>query len=207
MAEPKLCEQYIGTLNRECGAEGARHYVSGMCCPDHTPARLAGRPENKPDPARSMTGLRLAAGVTTPLVTPDAPTVVDVRAIASGKRRSNPQDYRAAQAAAAQTANRTWAKPDLRSVPAETTPSAAAAAVWDPERLTRQARKVYDAMVDGHWHTLRELSDLSGAPEASVSARLRDLRGDEHRLPLEAEKIPGSNAWRYRLHVPSSKAG
>lgn len=31
-------------------------------------------------------------------------------------------------------------------------------------------------MRDGRWRTLREIAALTGAPEASVSARLRDAR-------------------------------
>lgn len=49
-------------------------------------------------------------------------------------------------------------------------------AQFDFDRLNRQQRLVYDAMADGHWRTLRRISDLTGCPEASVSARLRDLR-------------------------------
>jgi len=83
-----------------CGAPSPAGYITGLRCPDHTPARLAGRPETVPDPARTLTGLRKAAGVdpTAPM-TPAGETVVDARAKASGKRRSSPQDYRAARAA------------------------------------------------------------------------------------------------------------
>jgi len=46
----------------------------------------------------------------------------------------------------------------------------------DTERLSAQWRSVYDALADGDWHTLADLSHKAGAPEASVSARIRDLR-------------------------------
>lgn len=46
----------------------------------------------------------------------------------------------------------------------------------DGERLERQADRVRELMVDGQWRTLAEISAATGAPEASVSARLRDLR-------------------------------
>lgn len=46
----------------------------------------------------------------------------------------------------------------------------------DGKRLGEQCRKVFDAMKDSRWHTLAEISELTGAPEASASARLRDLR-------------------------------
>lgn len=46
----------------------------------------------------------------------------------------------------------------------------------DTSRLNRQALAVWRVMRDGQWHTLAELSGATGYPEASVSARLRDLR-------------------------------
>jgi hypothetical protein len=47
---------------------------------------------------------------------------------------------------------------------------------FDLDRLNKQCREVYDRMCDGMWHTLRDIADHTGNPEASVSARLRDLR-------------------------------
>lgn len=55
-------------------------------------------------------------------------------------------------------------------------------ATYDPEldreRLSAQARKVWDVMVEASaWWTLAELQDATGIrSEASISARLRDLR-------------------------------
>jgi hypothetical protein len=46
----------------------------------------------------------------------------------------------------------------------------------DGSRLKQQLAKVKHVMADGEWRTLRQLSQLVNAPEASVSARLRDLR-------------------------------
>jgi len=46
----------------------------------------------------------------------------------------------------------------------------------DKSRLNAQTRRVYSAMADGCWRTLAEISTETGDPEASVSARLRDLR-------------------------------
>ena len=49
----------------------------------------------------------------------------------------------------------------------------------DGARLKSQLVAVYRLMFDGQWRTLREIADaLGGQPEASVSARLRDLRKD-----------------------------
>ena len=46
----------------------------------------------------------------------------------------------------------------------------------DAERLTVQLGRVRTLMQDGAWRTLAEISRLVESPEASVSARLRDLR-------------------------------
>lgn len=46
----------------------------------------------------------------------------------------------------------------------------------DGARLGDQARRVFEAMRDGEWRTLREISAATGDPEASVSARLRGFR-------------------------------
>ena len=46
----------------------------------------------------------------------------------------------------------------------------------DFSRLARQAARVFDLMHDGGWRTLAEISEATGSPEASVSARLRDFR-------------------------------
>ncbi len=46
----------------------------------------------------------------------------------------------------------------------------------DDERLTGQIGRVYDAMLDGQWHQLRNIANVTGDPESSVSAQLRHLR-------------------------------
>lgn len=46
----------------------------------------------------------------------------------------------------------------------------------DQSRLSNQLTRVVGLMVDGEWRTLRGIADAVQAPEASVSARLRDLR-------------------------------
>ncbi|MGW3410293.1 hypothetical protein [Streptomyces sp. NPDC000888] len=73
-------------------APGSRLYPCGWRCALHTPNALAGKPESPPGPG-------LPAGAyTTPSPINDS-RVHDQRAIATGKRRSTPQAYRAAQAA------------------------------------------------------------------------------------------------------------
>ncbi len=46
----------------------------------------------------------------------------------------------------------------------------------DGNRLRHQLGKVFEAMMRGEWLTLEEIQQRSGQPQASISARLRDLR-------------------------------
>jgi len=46
----------------------------------------------------------------------------------------------------------------------------------DSQRLTGQLLRVKEAINDGRWYTLKQLSEITGDPEASVSAQLRNLR-------------------------------
>lgn len=78
-----------------CGAEPTRLYITGRMCAQHTPAALAVHPE----PPVSAT----------PYVPQVAPlpigiTILDDRAVASGKRRSNP--FERAQAVAREEARK-----------------------------------------------------------------------------------------------------
>lgn len=50
----------------------------------------------------------------------------------------------------------------------------------DASRLSAQLDAVRELMLDGHWRTLGEIADQTGHPEASISARLRDLRKARH---------------------------
>ena len=43
----------------------------------------------------------------------------------------------------------------------------------DLARLSKQCRAVWAVTNSGQWMTLREISTACGAPEASISARLR----------------------------------
>lgn len=87
------CGHWIGTEHRHCGTtRDVRPYLTGPCCPAHTPNAIKGLPEVPPGPGLPATAW------TTPSQLSDS-RVHDARAVASGKRRSNPQSYRAAQAA------------------------------------------------------------------------------------------------------------
>ncbi len=50
---------------------------------------------------------------------------------------------------------------------------------FDQQRLTGQIKKIYHLMIDGRWRTLSEIEQqLTGCPQASISAQLRHLRKD-----------------------------
>ena len=46
----------------------------------------------------------------------------------------------------------------------------------DQDRLTLQKERVFDFMKSGEWRTLRQIAEATNAPEASVSAQLRNFR-------------------------------
>lgn len=75
----------------------------------------------------------------------------------------------------------------------------------DGDRLAKQLARVLEIMSDGAWRTLGELGAQAQAPQASVSARLRDLRKKkfgghlvERRRRGEAER----GIFEYRLARP-----
>lgn len=84
--DPEPCDGLVG---QHTGP--VRFYLTGWKCPAHTPSALAGRPEPSPGP-----GLPHGPRIPAPM---SASALIDDRAIASGKRRSSPEAYRAAQAA------------------------------------------------------------------------------------------------------------
>lgn len=86
-----VCAHWIGAEQRHCGTrDRVRLYLTGLCCPAHTPNALKGLPETPPGPGMP------AGAWTTPSPLNDS-RVHDQRAIASGKRRSSPNAYRAAR--------------------------------------------------------------------------------------------------------------
>lgn len=79
--------------------------------------------------------------------------------------------------------------------------------VQDLERMGKQYYAVMCLVVDGQWRSLRQISDATGAPEASVSARLRDIRKDYGAAAMEAKRAQeGKGTWLYRCHVRAKVA-
>lgn len=72
-------------------------------------------------------------------------------------------------------------------------------AVFDFDRLNAQAKRVFRVMADGEWRTLRELAGATGDPEASVSARLRDLRKPRFGGLTVERRRRGRGLWEYRI--------
>jgi hypothetical protein len=76
-------------------------------------------------------------------------------------------------------------------------------ATFDPRRdkvrLGKQASRVWREMRDYQWHTLAELARLTDDPEASISARIRDLRKPKFGGHIVERENLGAGTWRYRL--------
>jgi 6-phosphogluconate dehydrogenase (decarboxylating) len=73
----------------------------------------------------------------------------------------------------------------------------------DGTRLSSQLAAVKDLMSDGQWRSLQAIATEVGAPTASVSARLRDLRKPKfggHDVQRRRPSFGGTH--EYRL-VPS----
>jgi hypothetical protein len=75
----------------------------------------------------------------------------------------------------------------------------------DGKRLSRQLLAVKTLMWDGRWRTLRMIQTATGFPEASISARLRDLRKPrfggfivERQRRLD-RRCKAGGTWEYRL--------
>jgi hypothetical protein len=73
----------------------------------------------------------------------------------------------------------------------------------DGSRLRIQLQKVKHLMLDGKWRTLAEIAAFVGSPEASVSARLRDLRKNKFgAYTVERRRVPterGLHEYRVRF--------
>jgi len=76
---------------------------------------------------------------------------------------------------------------------------------YDDERLTKQIGRVYACMIDGRWRTLGEIAQITGDPEASISAQLRHLRKGENGGYIVNRRHRGersSGLYEYQLIEP-----
>jgi hypothetical protein len=70
----------------------------------------------------------------------------------------------------------------------------------DRERLRTQLERVFSVMKDGRWRTLDMIRSLCGGTEASISARLRDLRKPRFGgFEVERKRAKRGGLWIYRL--------
>jgi hypothetical protein len=76
---------------------------------------------------------------------------------------------------------------------------------FDKYRLENQLGRVFALMKRGNWHTLQEISELTGDPQASVSSRLRDLRKEKFGQYVIKRRSRGPRqfgVFEYRLEPP-----
>lgn len=75
----------------------------------------------------------------------------------------------------------------------------------DRRRLNKQTQRVFDYMCRHDWVTLRQASDALDIGEASVSARIRDLRKEEFGgFVVDRRAVPGKRGlYEYRLQEPA----
>lgn len=69
----------------------------------------------------------------------------------------------------------------------------------DGDRLRSQLKDVERFLSDFEWHTLAEIAAKSGHPEASISARCRDLRKLKFGGYIIERMYAGNGLWKYRM--------
>ena len=72
----------------------------------------------------------------------------------------------------------------------------------DKVRIDSQMRRVYDAMIEGDWHSLAELAYLTNDPESSISAQMRHLRKPRFGGWIVEKRRRTVGTWEYRLLAP-----
>ena len=79
---------------------------------------------------------------------------------------------------------------------------------YDPERdrgrLLSELERVRGAVSDGGWWTLSDLARVADAPEASCSARLRDLRKAKFGAHRVERRYVARGLWEYRVTFRSN---
>ena len=69
----------------------------------------------------------------------------------------------------------------------------------DKTRLNAQTQRVFNALADGSWWTLARIAELTRSPEASISARIRDLRKPRFGAHTIERRHVAAGLWQYRL--------
>lgn len=74
----------------------------------------------------------------------------------------------------------------------------------DHSRLEAQRLRVIRVMRDHEWHNLYEISDQTGDPVQSVSARIRDFRKAKFGGRQITRRYVSNGLWEYKLEVPDA---
>lgn len=71
----------------------------------------------------------------------------------------------------------------------------------DDVRLTGQRLRIWDVMSDGKWRTLKEISNVTGDPESSISAQLRHLRKPRFGGYEVNREYIQNGLYRYKINI------
>ncbi len=69
----------------------------------------------------------------------------------------------------------------------------------DRKRLCAQGKRVLTVMRDGNWRTLGEIEVVTHDPQASISARLRQIRAGGYTVERRRRDDPSRGLHEYRL--------
>ena len=96
--------------------------------------------------------------------------------------------------------------PDTMPEPAERFDGQTYDPAHDRQRLTSQLARVKQCQADEQWRTLAEIHAITGDPEASISARLRDLRRSRfggYQIDRRRRGPACNGLWEYRMRRKS----
>ena len=77
----------------------------------------------------------------------------------------------------------------------------------DYDRLAKNHFKLKELMKDSLYRTLKEISDFTGIPEASVSAGLRDFRKEKFGSHILSKRYDGNGLYSFQLILKKEKNG
>lgn len=72
----------------------------------------------------------------------------------------------------------------------------------DYKRLSTQLEAILNLMIDSQWRTLEQIALKTGAPHASVSAQLRNLRKKKNGGYIIDRQYLDNGLYQYRLRIP-----
>lgn len=80
----------------------------------------------------------------------------------------------------------------------------------DNPRLRGQLLRVFEVLKRGGWWTYREIADITGDPETSISAQIRNLRKEKcggFKVPGRHRGEPKNGLWEFHLELPNTQRG